>query len=243
MVNFWVTLCPNINCITYSSASHWQPREMPVAWSAVQGEWNRRLTGRTLQLLHWRVWWPKNSTGGWNEFPLWGQDSGREAKISERNSRSHFHSLSRGACWAGSGIWSGWLPHVSLGRCLGLCTWRSPRGGLRRVYISHRAVKCLVLPEEGGRIAEQRMVWMFLGNWSRTWLSCSSINIASRMTLIFTKAKKWAEWDVLHHVSGYSGVRFGKENSFLRCSLSEPTWSKPIGHVLWGPSNNPKTSC
>lgn len=53
------------------------------------------------------------STSGWNEFP-------------ERHSHSDFHSLSRGACWVGSDIWSGWLPHISLERCFGHVHLKEP---------------------------------------------------------------------------------------------------------------------
>lgn len=58
------------------------------------------------------------------------------------------------------------------------------------------------------------------------------------MTLIFTDAKKWAEWDWVDiEVAG-----LGKRILHF-CVHDEPTWSKPIGHVFWGPLNNPQTSC
>lgn len=101
----------------------------------------------------------------------------------------------------------------------------------------------LFSPRREEEVTEKTMVWTVLGNWSRTWLSCPSIINASRMTLIFTDAKKWAGWDLLHHLSDYSAVRFGRENSFLLCSLSQPTLSIPIGLVLRSPLSTPKTSC
>lgn len=45
-------------------------------------------------------------------------------------------SLSRGACWVGSGIWAGWLPHVSLGGCFGHVHLKADPEAERGAFIS-----------------------------------------------------------------------------------------------------------
>lgn len=114
------------------------------------------------------------------------------------DSGSALHSLSRGACGAGVGIWSRWLPDISLGRFCGLVRPKDPPRRTEEILYLPSSCGMPCSPWGGTSSSWEDEGLEIFRNWSRTWLSYSYIYNVSRITMIFIDACciPWADAQV-----------------------------------------------